>query len=354
MSLTASNVFVSLSDQKLGFSYAKPKRVDEKSLTVVLPIIRETSIKRQYITFPETDKCLVFDTGKIDQMEVDNKSEDHVFIRSGTLFRGSTQERALQRSAVVIAGQKMGLEVRCVHATRGIRGKAETKWGGLTPLNLDQNNYDKHYTPKDQQTTWSNVHNSNAAYCSLSGQMHGSLKASASFHDSATRDFHETYWSSSASGQSVSGNWASSSGMDDLASHMDLFAAQFDEVLSKIKREENQAGLALITDGGVQTIEIFDHADSWKALHEAAVKRMGAELVKEDKESVFEFKPNHAHKMVNRVLAMDWNRKNIFTRRPNNGEPLIEITGLTAVGFVGEIVEMNEQVVHLTILKCAN
>lgn len=345
MSLTASNVFASLSEQKLGFSFGKPKRVGEASLTVVLPILRETSIKRQYLTFPETDKVLVFDTGQIDKMEVDNKADDHVFIRSGTLFKGATQERALQRSAIVFAGQKATLEVRCVHATRGIRPNAKTKWGGLTPLDLDQANYSHHYTPKDQSTTWSNVHKSTANYCSLSDYAKSSMSARSSSALPASNTAGGSF------GGGVSGHYEAPHAMDDLASHMDAFALNFDEILSKVKRDDGQAGLALITDGGVQTVEIFDHPDSWKALHEAAVKRMGAELVKEDKDSVFEFKPENAHKMVNRVLSMSWARKNIFKHRPSNGEPAVEITGLTADGYVGEMVEVNEQLMHLTILK---
>lgn len=363
MSLTASNVFASLSEQKLGFTFGNPKRVDEKSLTVILPILRDTSLKRQYITFPETDKALVFDTGAIDKMEVHNQGEDHVFIRSGTLFTGKTQSRALQRSAIVFAGDKVKLEVRCVHATHGINPKAKTEYGGITPLGLDQANYSAGYAPKDQGTTWSNVQKSTSNMCSMMGSLKSETSRDRQFRMSSLSSLHSHGHSSGCSGvwasnagsspgstESHNINWHQAGG-DDLSKHFNDFAQHFDEVLSKVKLEEKQSGVALITDSGVQTVEIFDHPDSWKALHEAAVKRMGAELVKEDRESVFEFKPENAHKMVNRVLGMDWARKNIFKHRPSNGEPSVEITGLTASGFVGELVEVNDQVVHLTILK---
>jgi len=347
MSLTSSNLFASIIDQKLGFSFGKPKRVDEKSLTVVLPILRERSLNRQYITFPETEKVLVFDTGKIDQMEVDNKCDDHVFIRSGTLFKGATQERALQRSAIVFAGKKATLEVRCVHASREINPSASVKNGGLTPLDLDQANYSHGYSPKDQHTTWANVYKSTSNMSALYGGGGGSSMSAG-----MSREFHGTVWGGSNAPNVHGANYFSApTGSDDLAKHLDAFSVNFEEILSKIKRDEGQSGLALITESGVQTIETFDHADSWKAIHEAAVKRMGTALVTEDKESVFEFKPENAHKMVNRVLAMDFARKNIFKHRPSNGEPSVEITGLTAPGYVGELVEVNDQVMHLTILK---
>lgn len=373
MSLTLSNLFASLSEEKLGFSYGKPKRVDEKSLTVVVPILRDTTLKRQYITFPETDKVLVFDTGRIDEMTVDNPTQDNVFIRSGTIFRGSTQERALQRSAVIFAQTKGGkLSVRCIHRSRSISGGSKVSYGGITPLDFDKSNYSSGYNFADQGTTWSNAMKTSSVFNANVEKKKGIISPKPKKAGGAGRIMSRQAVNESMMGALSSDDIAITSDalssappmaahfmhvqqpkQDDLASNLDHFALNFDDILSKVKLEKDQTGIALITDQGVETVEIFDHADSWKALHESAVKRMGAELVKEDQESVFEFKPEHAKKMVNKVLARDWARNTILEHRPKGGEPSLRITGLTSGEYVGEVVELNDQVIHLVILKKA-
>jgi len=140
--------------------------------------------------------------------------------------------------------------------------------------------------------------------------------------------------------------------MDNLAGNFDKFALDFEKILSKVKRHPRQVGLALITDTGVQTIEWFDHTDSWQALHEAAIKRLGTELVREDPKAVFEFKPENAVQMVDEVLALPFKTNRIYLEVPPIG-PRVEITGLTAKDFVGEVTTLNDVVIHVVLLKKA-
>jgi len=67
-------------------------------------------------------------------------------------------------------------------------------------------------------------------------------------------------------------------GSDNLKQNFDDFARDFDGILSKARLHDNQTGLALITESGCKTIELFDVPASWEALHKDAVKRMGTEL----------------------------------------------------------------------------
>jgi len=364
-------VLQTVTDQKLGYSFGKPLRVDEKSLAVVLPILRATSLTRQYITFPETEKVLVFDTGKIDEMEAENQTDSNVFIRSGTLFRGSTQERALQRSAVIFPGKKVKLGVRCVHASRGISPNAGVKYGGITPLDFDSANYSHGYAFQDQHTTWSNVLKSTTSMNAKMGKqsptshMTGAMRMASGpvgAVGAAGAEGHHSIMYSSLIGSDAAeppitadlhASAFTSAKADDLHSSFTEFAKHFDDILSKVKMVDNQAGLALITHAGVQTIEFFDHNLSWKALHEAAVKRLGSSIVDHGDENVFDYKPEAAIKQVNRVLGIDFKTNLILQHRPSNGEPKIEITGLTGEGYVGEVVELDERVIHLVLLKQA-
>jgi hypothetical protein len=371
-------ILETVASERHGYRYGKPLRIDEKFLSVVLPIIRETTLKRQYTTLIETDKVLVFDTGRIDVMEADNQSDENVFVRSGTIFRGATQERALQRSIVLFPGKKTQMPVRCVHMSRGINPSAKAqKYDDITPLHFDQANYAKGYTPKDQSTFWANVQKTTAHMKAMQGkgQSLGSKKASGhklmrSHHASEqVTSFYAGTVGSSAEYCDLIGSDAGligheepaadfyggaasfGGGQDDLAKEFDSFAMHFDDVLSKVERQENQAGLALITQAGVETIEFFDHQLSWKALHEAAVKRIGSNALKQDDSSVFEYKPEAAVKAVNKILELDWEENRIYEHKPSNGEPHVKVTGLSAKDYVGEVVEIAGDAMHVTILK---
>lgn len=370
-------ILTPVAQQRHGYKYGQPLRVDKNSLSVVLPITRDTTINRDYVTWPETDKVFIFDTGKIDEMEADNQSEHNVFIRSGTLFKGATQERALQRSALLFPGKKAALAVRCVHASRGISAGSGVKYGGITPLDFDAQNYSHGYTFKDQCSTWSNVKKSTSAMAQKMGKVIAASAQSAAGLENALRSrvmrrsSHDpgmiggssaAFYTSNLAEQegaepNVTSDFGSSAfhaaGSDDLHTSFTEFAQHFDDVLSKVKLVENQAGLALITHAGVQTIEFFDHRYSWKALHESAVKRLGSSIVDTGDPSVFEYKPDAAVSAVRKVLALEFKENNIWTHRPSNGEPRVDITGLSADDYVGEAVEVGDRLIHLVLLRLA-
>jgi hypothetical protein len=338
--------FEPIAEQKLGFSFAIPVRDDENSLCVVVPILRETSMKRQYITFPETPQCLVFDCGTIEAMEADNKTDENVFFRSGTIFTGPTQARALQRSTLVFPRTKRKLSVRCVHRTHGIRSGAVGNYSGLTPHEFDKKVYDSGFKPKGQHEYWDcAVHTTNMMKSMMSNPIEEHFQPS--FETPRARVSHRRYGPQSALGTPTQKMYAA----DDLANNIGAFSTHFDEILSKVKKVDHQAGLALITQKGVETIELFDHEDSWKALHEAAVKRLGSNIVQKDDETVFDYKPRLAHRQICRVLALDWQETPIFEHRPDNGEPHVKVIGLSAEDFVGELFEVNDTMIHVLLLK---
>ena len=104
----------------------------------------------------------------------------------------------------------------------------------------------------------------------------------------------------------------------------------------------------------MQTVELFDVPVSWKALHTDAVKRLGPDLAKPDKSGVFEYKPEVAVREVKKVLDVGYEENTIYQHKPSNGEPGVTITGLTNEKFVGEVVEMDDRVVHLVLIRRMN
>jgi hypothetical protein len=366
--ISASTILQLISEESMGFRFGKPERPNEASLACILPILRETSQERQYITLPETENVLVSDSGTINKINLKNASKKNVFVRSGTIFEGKgTQSRALTRSAVLFPGTEVALDVRCVHQTHGIRSGAEFKYGGITPLAVDSSVYAAGYRPQDQHTMWNAVRKTTASMRAMAGApepapvqpsrpgpaIRTTMRASSpEFMETGTPAPPTFVPPPAAMPAADLGGFER--GTDDLKQNFDEFARNFDQLLSKAVLHENQAGMALITEKGCKTIEVFDLPASWEAIHKDSVKRMGTELLREsDNTSVFEYKPENAINAVRKVLGLDYKTNLIYEHKPSNGEPHIAIFGLTASRYVGEVVELDGRVMHLTLLETA-
>jgi len=396
--LSVQTILQTISDEALGFKFGKPDRPSEKSLACILPILRNTSQQRQYTTMPETETLLVTDSGSIYKVNLKNTGKENVFVRSGTIFEGKgTQSRALTRSAVIFPGTEVGLDVRCVHHSHGISGNAKFAYAGVTPFDVESSNYTSGFTPRDQQNMWKSVETFSATAAMYAGEpavpTSGSLRSrlrSASGgsrtlrHATSSRGTGQTAWSGSRLDSSfttsrladerpfgdggflnvsdpaidhLAGDSAPETYIphaDNLKASFDEFAKNFDDILSKARLHDDQAGLALITDTGCKTVECFDVPISWEALHKDAVKRMGTELLRgPDNTNVFEYKPENAVAAVRKVLALPFKTNRIYQHKPSNGEPSVEIFGLTAGAFVGEVVELDGRVIHLLLIETA-
>jgi len=338
--LTHESIFSCICEETLGFRFGEPQRPESDSLCVVVPILRETASKRQYITLSETDKVDVVDTGSINRMKVTNLSTENVFIRSGTIFKGQTQERALMRSAVAFAGRDMEVEVRCIHASRSIRPGAKTSHAGYTPIEFDSGVYRTGFRPADQSAVWARASSVSSAYHVMSSSRISSGRSASPRVPTAQVP------------ASTPGAFdVAIPRVDDLTSHYERFTKTFDDVTARIRWVENQAGFALLTDNGVETIETFDSPLSWKAIHEDAVKRLGSRVLGKDEEGVFDFKPERAKALIRKVLAGKFTENLIYEHRPSNGELHVLILGLSGDRYVGEVVEVDGRVIHLMLIR---
>ncbi len=347
-----------VSEQRLGYNFAPPRRLGKDSLAVIVPITRKTSLKRQYVLLTENPEVKIVDTGNIHQFLVKNPSKENVYICAGTVFKGPTQERALVRSAVIFAGKEQTVEVRCVHASKGINRGSEVIYGGYTPLHMDQNTYGKGFTPKDQSTYWNSVksystsvlaaglanvaqpQNEWNAVRSASGMLGGSNWLS---------EYTEARQLASTTTDLVSTSPPSGSEPDDLASIQDQVGNNLDEIIRQIELVPDQTGLAFLSDKGLQTVALFDVHESWATLHKDAVKRLGPSLAAKDEQGVFDYRQDMAHSTVAAVLGQDYDVSTIYEHRSSNGEPPLKICGLTSENFLGETVEIGGFVVHVVI-----
>jgi hypothetical protein len=308
----------------------------------------------------------VTDTGAIDRMSAKNNEELSVFLRSGTIFKGPTQERASQRSTIILPGEAVDIKVRCIHATRGIKSGSHVKYGGSVPLTFEQAVYTQGFNTTDQSKYWASAATVNSHMRSFmnvtkeaTARGQALQNTQALFNDRSS--ITGAYYSGTVGGYTHAMRMepetirnAFGLGSDDLSSTYDTFSNEFDDVIRKVKLVDDQVGLAMISDGGCQTIEIFDAHTSWKALHEDAIKRLGPSVAHKDEDNVFEYKPEKAQEVVKKVLAMDFKENLIYNHKPNNGDPAFAVYGLTADQYTGEVVEFDGKVIHLMLIKMKN
>ncbi|GAJ22664.1 unnamed protein product, partial [marine sediment metagenome] len=86
------------------FKWGKPWRLNDRSMGIVVPIIREGKGERKYAILEEAnDKVEIKDTGSIGEVSVKSKSDKPVFIRGGTLLQGQgTQSRVVTCGTIVM------------------------------------------------------------------------------------------------------------------------------------------------------------------------------------------------------------------------------------------------------------
>lgn len=377
--------------QENGFKFADPVRPDENTLTCVVPILQTQTKDRRYMTFPEVDFIQTHDTGHISQMIAENTGKETVYIRTGTILKGSTQERAIVRSYIVFPGQKVTMEARCVHASKGIREGAKVNYGGIIPLAMEQDLYDDGFKPKDQGSYWNSTSRYSMTVKSMTSQtMAGGTQsrgplmrppqppiirrshsprppfrtsppiASARGMSSGINRMVPDQWDDSGI-RSFYGNIPNSIHSGTLEINDDLFQTQETfgasdvvmNLLSKLKLVDDQVGLGIIDEKGVQTIELFDVYASWKALHGDAVKRAGSNLVRDDSSDVFKFAPEFANDAICKVLGSKFKENVIYEWRSVDNKPAVTVIGLTGEKHVGELVELDGRVIHMVLNRAA-
>lgn len=140
-------------DSKYGYKLGEPWKYSEEALGVVVPILRENSPEREYITMYEVlDQLNMKDTGHINLVELQNNSGKAIFIRAGTIFAGKTQNRAVQHSGIY-QEKTTNINVNCVYQTHGIRQGVEMKFGDIAPPSITMN-----LMTGNQSKVWESVH----------------------------------------------------------------------------------------------------------------------------------------------------------------------------------------------------
>lgn len=293
----------SIREEKEGFSFDQPWRLGEKSLGVIIPILRKSRGKRDYITLVEAGAIKTEDTGQIDYVFVKNDEKEPILVSRGEIFRGKTQERAAIHDHIIEPGKALRVAVRCIHASKGIQAGTKMNYGGRTP-------YDVSF--ETQSRAWDGVQ----TYASATG---GVLRTA--FGGSTSRDILRS--------------------SDDLVSTLDDMSDAMKVAMKKIPSIKNQVGAAFFYENRMRGMDVYDLPLSWDAVKKDVVEKEGADFLKKDDAEMFKFKPEKGKKLVKKFLSTPFEEKEIYNRE-------YRLVELRSDKLIGEVIEYKNKVIHLT------
>jgi hypothetical protein len=317
-------------NESLGFSFGEPWRHDENSITCVLPIIRTSDEKQRYATLAEATRVKIQDTGNINRALVLNDEAIPVFLRIGELLEGDTQNRALVMSRVIMPKHMAEVEVKCVHASRGIRGGSLLRSSGYSPGKDSYYATSLHETGEILQShSWNADRTYSRNVRGSLGNLRGRIRT-----DRLNDTFH-LFDSGRVS-------------PDDLTRTRDEYNKAVDEILQKVPFVDYEVGMALIDLKGLYFLDCFDHHKSWKAVKEAIIGKESlsiTERLRIDKGGIFEYKPERAEDATKEVLKKEHKQK---TQHQTNRTKTFT---MDFGEYIGEAVELEDEIIHLLIIR---
>jgi DNA-binding HxlR family transcriptional regulator len=303
----------------------EPWRLRENGAAVAIPLlIREHgNVERRYRLLSEVgDQIRLVDTGRIDRLQVVNGSHETVFIRKGSIVKGDTQTRALTLSIAVAPMSKTQAEIKCVYASKGIRGGTSFEFSGkITPMAVTDS------LRASQGATWNKVQEYTAAKKLVESIEMPSLRSAMRLSELDKRR-----------------------GTDDLEGYLTAEENVIDEAMKNIPVDHaRQVGLAVVGFDGIAGLEIFDHPDSWRALSKS-VTRNYAEILSAMASDVFEVNMEKVRRLVSGFLA----ELQSMDGESAYSDGQIETYEIREKRFTGEFTTIDGRLIHILVSRNEN
>ncbi len=316
--------------ETLGFSIGEPWRVGETSIACILPILRDNQDIPAYV-LSEGGELEITDTGSISSAKIRNLSDKPLFMRLGEAIKGLTQARTLVSSWIIQPKGELIVPVRCIHASHPISFGAEMKSNGYVPGRESVYLNATHYGQMaGQQTSWT----SDRSYTGMAAEGIAA-RAEGTGLPSGSHDGNAAYSTPYTSPLQAA--------PDDLLKARDNYSEVFQDVLSKVPLLDTQIGMAVIDMQGFSSLDAFDLHLSWRAVREAMVTKEALNITKESDLSAWEFRSERVKALVKDVLSKG------FEERLQYEDDRARVLTLQYKGFIGEVVELDEEIIHLFI-----
>jgi len=357
MSSKTVDFLLDIASENKGYSIGIPWRFSELSLTAIIPVVRIVDKMREYRLISEAkDVVKIKDTGSIDKMEITNTGIYPILVKAGEYVAGSTQTRVLAMSQLIFSKETVTAPCACVHSTKGIRANQRVEVDGYAPVevrrtvrggyDIDSNHAYFAYNGGLQQNVWGSVNE-------YSRSEQKRARGLRSFSESSGLRTHPVYGGMS-SGSEIDSLVVMASTMndsytapsEDLAGRVRENEAKYAEVIKKIPKLTNQVGIALVAINGLESMECFDHPESWEALRKEILKSEAGELSDiSNQNGLFEFKADKAREVLRNLLTSKYDEKIVISKQ--NAQTIL----LEGEKFQGEVVLLNDDPIHCSFVK---
>lgn len=354
-------------DGRNGFELGDPWRISDRALSVVVPIIRRNAPERLYVTMYEVAKELdIRDTGRIDRVEFQNRAGKPVFVRAGTIFEGSTQNRASEHSCVIQPGREE-VVVRCVHQTHGISPGAEMRYGDIAPWLVTRTLLSE----RGQREVWHSVNlyieclkNINVNFSDeepqprelkgeggrgrpgRGGRPPSGVPDDTIFCGNAIRDRRVAEIFNQVMERTL---FPPESSTDLLGAMRALGRARatLDDMMQRVPLFPEQVGAIIFDPLGVHAIECFDSPKSWEAIKKEVIERFGDLVSMEQAEHLFELRPDKIVPFLRKFIA----GLEKFEERTVRRDDMSETRAVKGEGVVGEYTLVKNRVIHCILTR---
>jgi len=299
----------------------EPWKLQENGASVAIPLLENEKMQteRRYRLITEVgDQVRLVDTGRIDRLQVVNGYPQAVFIRKGSIVKGDTQTRALTMSIAVAPMSKTQAEIKCVYASKGIRGGAGFSFSGrITPETVTES------LRATQGTTWNKVHEYTSSF-KFNNLVNSNTMATTILNEINKKQ-----------------------GTDDLEGYLQAEESIIDEAMKNIPADHvRQVGIAVVDFEGIAGLELFNHSDSWRAQSQS-VTRNYAEILSRMASDIFEINMQKVKHLVEgfiiQLQGMDGVRA--------YGEGGYETYEISGEHFIGEFTTISGNLIHVLVTR---
>jgi DNA-binding HxlR family transcriptional regulator len=292
----------SLKNNKI--SLGEPWRLPKASGFLIPLLNNHPYPERDYVLLQEAENLVDFrDSGGISGVDALNKTGKNVFIRKGTLLKGTgTQSRSPINSFVLTPDKAYKrIPVNCIHQTHRIAPGSKFEVGGLAPMMVYQ-------ALGNQSNTW----------------------ASISEYSHRRQPLETRHLTSS----------------DNLLEVEKIRASDVvEDALETIPGDHlNQVGVVVFDLQGVVAVELFNHPESWRAFSESII-RSYREVLTEEAGELVEVKVERASEIFKAYLEELENLEGIIVAENTTSE----VWDLRSHDVTGELTKIEEVEIHLTL-----
>jgi hypothetical protein len=103
--------------------------------------------------------------------------------------------------------------------------------------------------------------------------------------------------------------------------------------------------MCLVTLDGFDTLDIFDHPESWDAIRKHILQSDAATIANSANEDVFGYKPEKAKEVIRKLLSSSFGEQVVLDK------PGTMTIAITKDKLTGEVVTLNDKPIHLALVK---